>query len=216
VAEYAKIEFDYADVRRTPTRKPPLIGLIGKARAGKDTFARRLVEKHGYQRIAFADPLKAVALAIDPIVVQGDYTDPVFSPTLRLAQAVDEYGWDVAKEQIPEVRRFLQHLGAAMREKVRADLWLNLAMREVDARTTPVVITDVRYRNEAEAIAARGGKLVRIVRPGAGAGDANATHASETELDDWPAYPVIENRGTVPELHAWADWLAVGLTDGTY
>lgn len=207
---------EYAQPYPHHTARPPLIGLIGKARAGKDTFARRLVEKHGYQRIAFADPLKAVALTIDPIVVQGDYADPIFSPTLRLSRAVDEYGWDVAKEQIPEVRRFLQHLGQAMRAKVRADLWLDLAMREADARTTPVVITDVRYRNEAAAIVSRGGKLVRIIRPGAGTGDANATHASETELDDWPAYPVIENRGTVPELHAWADWLAVGLTDGTY
>ena len=34
----------------------PLIGLTGYARSGKDTFAARLVERHGFTRASFADP----------------------------------------------------------------------------------------------------------------------------------------------------------------
>ena len=45
-----------------------ILGLVGRKQSGKDTFAQRLVEEHGYTRLAFADPLKAVALAANPIV----------------------------------------------------------------------------------------------------------------------------------------------------
>lgn len=37
-----------------------LIGLVGRAGAGKDTVADRLVKEHGYVRVAFADKLKIV------------------------------------------------------------------------------------------------------------------------------------------------------------
>ena len=41
-----------------------IIGLIGKKRAGKDTFADYLVEKYGFIKLAFADPIKEVASII--------------------------------------------------------------------------------------------------------------------------------------------------------
>ena len=78
----------------------PLIGLVGKKRAGKDTVAATLVEGFGFVRYAFADPLKAASLAADPLV-------PIWGGHHRLSVVVRVLGWERAKEN-PEVRRFLQ------------------------------------------------------------------------------------------------------------
>ena len=43
-----------------PMKKPRLIGLAGRAGAGKDTIADRLVANHGFVRVAFADKLKSI------------------------------------------------------------------------------------------------------------------------------------------------------------
>jgi hypothetical protein len=59
------------------------------------------------------------------------------------------------------------------------------------------VITDVRYRNEAEAVQKAGGILVRIVRPGLTSTD---THSSETELLDYPTDFAVRNSGTADDL----------------
>jgi dephospho-CoA kinase len=37
-----------------------IIGLTGYAQSGKDTVANILVENYGYQRVAFADPIRAL------------------------------------------------------------------------------------------------------------------------------------------------------------
>jgi hypothetical protein len=63
----------------------------------------------------------------------------------------------------------------------------------------PTVITDVRFTNEATAILAAGGTVIRVTRPGVQ--PAN-DHVSETQLDksDLIAHTII-NDGTVSQLH---------------
>jgi hypothetical protein len=51
-------------------------------------------------------------------------------------------------------------------------------------RIRGVVISDVRFRNEVDAIIAAGGEVWRIVRPGDGLTGAAAAHRSELELSD--------------------------------
>lgn len=120
-------------------RRWPLIGLMGYAGSGKDTVAARLVDHHGYARVAFADPLKAVARAI---------------------------GWDGNKDD--EGRQLLQNLGVAMRDEVHEDVWVGKAMVEVLRIEGPAVITDVRFPNEAKRIRSMGGEIWHINRPGIG------------------------------------------------
>lgn len=170
---------------------PALIGLLGKKRSGKDTAAGFLVQDHGFVRYAFADPLKATMLDLDPIVPDGWLTS-------RLSDLVRERGWEGAKE-IPEVRRLLQAHGVAIRTHVDPDVWLNATMRKVLAEGRPVVLTDVRFPNEADAIEAAGGLLVRVVRAAAPTDDA---HVSETALDDRECGALLVNDGTVEELRA--------------
>jgi len=182
-----------------------LIGMSGRKRSGKDTFAARLVAEHGFTRVAFADPMREMALALDPYVdLQG----------FRLSELIDAYGWELAKEQFPEVRRTLQRLGTeAGRDVLGESLWVDAAMRKVDALRaagTPVVVTDVRFPNEAEAIDGAGGYLLRVERPGLPEGDL---HESETALDTWTQFDgVVGNNRDIADLERQADTMHRYLT----
>lgn len=192
----------------------PLIGLIGKKRTGKDTFAERLVQEHGYTRVALADPLREAALALDPIVgtfplnVEG----LVRTREWRLSDAVETLGWEKAKDFIPEVRRTLQRLGTESIRAIDDRFWIDAAFRKIDALREdgkPVVVTDVRYPNEGDAIRAANGYLVRIVRDLPSDGDA---HASEKAMDDYREHLFVGNNGSVEDLWHLADSVAVDLS----
>jgi hypothetical protein len=69
--------------------------------------------------------------------------------------------------------------------------------------TYGVVIPDVRFKNELEAIRAHGGKLIRVVRQNAGLKGSAGQHRSETEQLSMPDElfdGVIVNSGTLLEL----------------
>lgn len=195
----------------------PMIGLIGRKRSGKDTAAAYLTEHHGYTRVAFADNVRAMALAIDPIVghVLADTRaprwavgalrrlwEPAVAP-IRLSEIVESIGWERAKE-IPEVRHLLQRVGTeAVRNIIGDDTWINLSMQQADklaADGIPVVFTDVRFENEADAIRERGGILVTLVR------DRSElppdAHVSERLADSYRADVTVYNTGTLADLHA--------------
>jgi hypothetical protein len=63
-----------------------------------------------------------------------------------------------------------------------------LAVTNVPVGPKPkgVVISDVRFRNEVDAVSAAGGKVVRIVRKNSGLVGASAKHQSETEQNAIP------------------------------
>ena len=181
------------------------LALIGKARAGKDTAAAHLVQRFSYTRLAFADPLKEMALRVDPWIKYDLGSLFGNGHTVRLATLVEHVGWERAKDEYPEVRRVLQHMGQAQREWDE-DYWLNMLLRKVDGAASlnmPVVVTDVRYRNEALTLRERGFRLVRITRPQQyGKSEAFAAHASETELDGFVVDVDIVNGAGIDSLHA--------------
>ncbi|MEU7160339.1 hypothetical protein [Streptomyces chrestomyceticus] len=186
------------------------IALMGRAGSGKDTIGARLVSAHHFVRVAFADPLRDVALGLDPIVT---YEPAGAGPLpIRLSDLVRREGWDRAKRR-PEIRRTLQRLGQSVRDQDDR-LWLRLALARVDVAdrwSVPVVVTDCRYRNEADALRARGFLLVRVERPGEhGPTSADQReHISETDLERFGPDAVLTNGGSLDELHALADRLAV-------
>lgn len=186
----------------------PNIGIAGRARSGKDTIAEHLVRRHGYARVGLADPLKRLALVLDPIVSPAPkltrnsrLLDLIRKP-LRLAELVERDGWESAKDSHPEVRRTLQRLGTdVIRDHLGADTWVRLAVeliREHNAAGRPVVIPDVRFGNEVTALREMvGARLVRVRRPAA----PNAGHhVSERLADTLPVDHEIHNDSTIPAL----------------
>jgi hypothetical protein len=173
---------------------PPLIGLHGFPRSGKDTAAEVLTRDHGYTRIALADPIRNGLLALDPWVRAGDWSEynddnrddprwlsyPYSVSPRRLTSLVAEFGWDGLKASDLwrfETRTLPQKFGTEVgREEFWNTFWLDLAERRMlDAGR--VVVTDVRFANEAEWIRSQGGLLINIVRPGYGAVNNHASEA---------------------------------------
>jgi hypothetical protein len=148
--------------RDNATEEPgvKIVGLTGAAGSGKDTAALALISRRQFMRVAFADPIRCILLALNPIIAPG----PFF-----LARAVRELGWDKAKRQYSEIRRYMQALGEAGRETLGEDVWIRRAAQTVAVArqhgTARIVITDVRYENEAEWIESIGGYVLRIEWP---------------------------------------------------
>ena len=164
-----------------------IIGLTGYAQSGKDTFASILVEKYGYSRIAFADKIRDFLYGINPMVA--------CSPTGYLQDLVNLVGWDKAKQE-PQVRRLLQDLGISARDLISEDIWVTAALSSV-SKDQRVVITDVRFENEAAMIKSMGGQLWRVKR--SGVGPVN-DHVSESEMDGYKVDQIFVNNGTLDDL----------------
>lgn len=164
-----------------------VLGFSGYARAGKNAAAECLVSA-GWTAISFADPVREALYALNPII------DHRYEA--RLAELADR-GWDDAKRQY-EVRQLLQRMGTEAGRAIHGqDCWVKIAQRKVEAAPGDVVITDVRFPDEAAAIRAWGGTVIRIDKPGVGPVNGHASERLEFEPD-----AVITNDGTLAELHA--------------
>lgn len=196
----------------------PSVGIIGRRRVGKDTAADYLVREHGYARVGFADSVKEAALAIDPIVYNVDpdsweaYNLELDKELvcadlwgdIRLLDLVNHWGWEKAKDLIPEVRRLLQRIGDEAGRQIHGEnTWIDPAMKKITAHRLvgrPVVVSDVRYANEAIALRESGFTLVKIVRPSVERESLTDSHASEVETDTLSPDVTLENSGTVEDL----------------
>jgi hypothetical protein len=158
---------------------PKLVGFNGYARSGKDTLAGFLVAEFGYRRIAFADALRNFITATNE----------------EIRELVDAVGWDVAKLD-PKVRQELKDVGNAARNYIHPHVWVFAALGDVAAERL-IAVSDVRFPNEADTIKHRGGRLVRVERPGVG-----PANDIDTLLDRYDRFDaIIQNDSTIEVLH---------------
>jgi hypothetical protein len=170
-----------------------LIGLTGKAGAGKDTAALALIAD-GFHEYAFAEPMKEAAK-----ILMGWGDDHVHDTVLK--DTIDPlYG--------VSPRRVLQTLGTEWgRELIHKDIWLLRAkehIRQVRRAypTADIVITDVRFNNEARFIQENGGIVLEVVRPPtSGGGKEVEAHESEAGVFNGYIIHYLTNNGTVDQLH---------------
>lgn len=189
----------------------PLIGISGRKRSGKDTIAEYLRLQWGFTRLAFADPIKQHMAELDPII-DADSSGGVWRLSDELENFktdADPTGWEGAKAD-DEVRRLLQVHGNSTRQLIGDNVWIDATMRQVHpllAEGKPVVIPDVRYRNEAERVINMGGAVIRVERPALNKGTAATDlHISETDLDEFEHFAtVLINDGTIEQLRQAAE-----------
>lgn len=171
-----------------------LIGLSGYSGSGKDSVGQILVNKHGFQRVAFADKIRETALAINPEVrLKTDGSSGALG--LRLAALVHLLGWEQAQEH-DDVRRLLQHTGDALRGVFGWDILIHATLHKPPFPQATVV-TDVRLPDEALAINLLGGEIWRVERPGVGPING---HDTEIAMDNWHHDVFIHNDDGLPRL----------------
>lgn len=185
-----------------------LIGLAGRKQAGKNTTAKLIAELRPDLKIeerGFADLLKWSAYRI-------------FKPDCTREEAIEWadkfkfignlYMSTDGDEPLCAVtgRETLQRYGTEAHREIFADnFWVDalLPTDPVNDWTTKfpgadiVLITDVRFENEAERISALGGVVVEVCRPG---GDESDTHASEKPLPGWMIDYAMNNQGSIDDL----------------
>lgn len=166
-------------------RFPPVIGIAGKARTGKDTAADFIVAERGGYRYSLADPIRAMIRAGFNI------------------NAADEY-WRRHKEEPiaalggVSLRQLMQTLGTDWgREMIGRDVWLVLATSRLIQQGSGMVIPDVRFDDEAEWIRGRGGVVLHLRRRNA---QEVSEHISEAGVTVKPGEFVINNDGSMVDL----------------
>lgn len=158
----------------------PIIGLCGYARAGKDTMAKAIIGEQTrlcFQRFAFADELKddvskamrkalnTSGIPADPINVAGIMSDMKEQIRPMLV------GWGAGLRAV-DPGHWIKRLERLMR--ITLDYPIDprsaCASGSYDPRfrfkTCRCVITDVRYKNEADWVRSLGGLVVWVERPG--------------------------------------------------
>lgn len=254
-----------------------LIGILGKAGAGKDSAANVLVERHGFVKVSLADPLKRICREVfdfteeqlwgpshkrnepdtryvqvkagsERLVDIQATRGPDGTPSLPVPFEGEEEGFEFfppeniygnpnmgrlrlpVRDQFLTPRFALQTLGSEWGRNCYGDIWTEYAIRiaktllegtsgegtsfeytsqkglylvEGTWRPAGIVVPDVRFRNEVDAIKAAGGVVWKILRPGAGLSGAAAQHVSETEQDsvkDEEFDVIFDNAGTLEDL----------------
>ena len=171
-----------------------LIGLCGAAGAGKNTVAELLTDSDGgpFVQLAFADTLYECVSTITGL------------PVARLRDR------DVKEAVIPWLgkspRQMLQSMGTEWgRGMIHDQIWVRIAMERAGQHLafSSVVITDVRFDNEAQAIIDAGGEVWRVTRPGWRClAEEAAAHQSEAGVSDHLVARNIANTGSLDDLRA--------------
>lgn len=134
--------------------------------------------------------------------------NPRISGTITLAQLVGEIGWEGAKDHRVyghEVRHLLQLFGTELCQGVCGKrVWVDLLELEIldHFRDNPwggVIVSDVRFDQEGEAVARWGGAIIDVRRDNV---VGSAAHASEQGISQKYINTTIHNDSTLEHLRS--------------
>lgn len=196
-----------------------VIGLQGKKRSGKDTFASFIVEHLKDKKVvrtAFANPLKQMLTdisGVDFFSEENKETNQVFTINMGKFQVITGLVLD-EKDFHPidkfarmgvfndlyiysSKRKLMQFFGTDICRKYKGDLYWVDKLQIPDADV--LIVTDVRFQTEVDKIKSLGGTLVEIINPLI---ESDDTHSSENAVlpSDWEVY----NSGSLNDLNAEA------------
>lgn len=179
-----------------------LLAFAGKMYTGKDTAANIWVSRYAkylrdinavsttptrdYARIAFADGIKSICKQLFNLTNEDVNTPEGKKKSILLYNKT--------------VRELLQGVGEGLRQSISPNIWVYSTMQKIDTilqiEACHILVTDVRYINELNALKSRGFTLIKMVR-NTGVVD---NHPSEQDLKDELFDYVIDNNGTMEEL----------------
>jgi len=140
-----------------------IIGIAGFQGSGKDTIADYLQNIYGFKRDSFAATLKDAVAAVfgwDRELLEGRTKE-----SRAWREQVDP--WWSKRLDMPNLtpRLVLQLWGTEVARKAfHDDTWIASLENKLNKAHNDIVITDVRFPNEIQAVRDAGGIVIRVVR----------------------------------------------------
>lgn len=199
------------------------IGITGKKRSGKDKSSMILKEHLGYETIAFADAIKDAMIGLplrgvnvrhrELYIPDGkeDHRDLDLKINItdifkyvelvinRLGLSAKINSDEIYKtlEQYPffSFRKLMQIIGTDLIHPINELFWVEKTFKKaLQFDTKGVILTDIRFKHEANYVKSYGGIIIDIKR------DVETTddHISENGIIEYDIQ--IDNNGTLKEL----------------
>lgn len=215
-----------------------LIGLVAPKRSGKDTAANYLCSSYGFKKYNFADPLKKgigemFGLTFEQLDGKDkEVVDPFWGVTPRelfqkigtelfqfeLPKIIDEFKdfdrtfwvkcfekWYINKKDEYEKTKMFWSNGAF--ENILRDLPTNIF--DTTKPNFRVVVSDVRFKHEADRLREMGAVLIKIKRSTQENDYSN--HSSETGTEDIKCDYTVVNDGFMIDLYEQLDGIVNNL-----
>ena len=180
-----------------------LIGILGKKRSGKDTTGDYLVEEYNFIKYAFANPLKEICKILFDFSddqLYGEKKEGIdFRWYLKPRDAFQKIGTEFAQN---DIHKYFPRLKERLGDEV---IWVKLFRLWYEKnKDKNIVITDVRFPHEVEAIKSLGGEIVKINRFNSNTDN----HISENFVDEINSKDIgfyINNKYTKEDLYSQID-----------
>jgi len=168
-----------------------IIAICGPKRCGKDVLSNHIVNKYGYTRLSFAEPLKEIVKLLFNFsdtqvgLIDGDNDEK---------DTIDER-WKISP------RKALQFIGTEVLQNkiqellpnIKRDYFANILLSKIDNEKT-YVISDMRFIHEYEKIKHLDIQVIKVTRPSI---ISNEEHLSELEYLNIPFDKEIVNDSTI-------------------
>lgn len=136
-----------------------LIGLTGYKGSGKTTLAKVAQEEFGFVRMGFAGRLKDIICTLWPAFTY----DQLYGE--KKEEVVEEYG--------KSAREVMQVVGTDLLRGYDPDVWVRYMRQGLEGcqawfgeHTSPLILDDLRFDNEAALVKELGGEVWKVVRRG--------------------------------------------------
>lgn len=213
-----------------------IIGLAGRKGSGKDTVGNFFVESERFTKVALADPLKEMLVKVFHVEMKY-FTDDKLKEQEFDRITIDYFHLDKIRDivenqwgfvidrntreliedrfygrEINTARELMQTIGTdLLRNFVRDDIFIVLLFARIKDISSNVVVSDVRLKNEREALKRAGAKLILIKRDELMRKDQ---HISENDLGKDSEYDVVVKNDDISlnELRSEVMmWYSVGM-----
>lgn len=195
-----------------------IIGVSGRKSSGKDTICDFFVKSERFKKLALATPLKELCSKVFDIEMKYFDDEKLKEQELPYFVTVEyhhinkiqrivaeDWGFDVdyiaqhsfidfVGMEFKTPRQMLQTIGTDMlRTNIRDDIWIVLLFTKIKELSCDIVVSDVRFKNEREALKKAGASLILIKR----GLDNKDGHKSENDLGSENDYDAVINNNDI-------------------